>query len=162
MEERLVVVRTGYTPINWYRQGKWSTPEQPLVLNNQTVRKLALEQGIPIIVLFVGAGDGPLFLVKVREIRGRDVELDAAFPYANEYGPFLTFMTFDNDPVYTITPELHSMFTPIINSIQFTNGQEILINQELSRMSILYYNALSQNKYRMPYFPLNTTYILPN
>jgi hypothetical protein len=161
MEERLVVVRTGYTPINWYRQGKWSTPEQPLALNNQTVRKLSLE-GVPLIVLFVGAGDGPLFLVKVHEIRGRDVELDAAYPYANEYGPFLTFMTFDNDPVYAITPELQSMFTPILNSIRYTYGQELIISEELSRMPILYYNALSQNKYRMPYFPLNATYILPN
>ena len=159
-DDRLVVVRTGFTDMSWYRQGKWSTPEQPLVLNNQTVRNLVL-QGVPVIVLFVGLQDVPLFIVRVREIRGRDVELDAAFPYANAYGPFLTFMTFDTHPSFVITPQLNMMFSPIVDFIRYIPGQEVSVTNNLAQAPIRYYNSLASIINRTP-IPLNTTYILPN
>lgn len=161
MTERLVVVRTGYTPFNWYRQGKWSTPEQPLVQNNQIVRNLIL-QGIPVIVLFLGLGDTPLFLVKIHHVRTRDAILDAAYPYSNEYGPFLTFMTFNNNPIFAVVPELNFMFLPIINSIRFVPGQELLISEDQAHAPIVYYTSLIQilPYIQLPYMQLNTTYIV--
>jgi len=131
-----------------------------MVINNQTVRKLILE-GVPVIVLFVGLQDVPLFIVRVREIRGRDVELDAALPYANEYGPFLTFMTFDNHPSFVITPQLNPMFSPIVEFIRYIPGQEVIVINSLAQAPIRYYNSLVSIINRTT-VPLNTTYILPN
>ena len=156
MAECVVVVRTGFTPHNWFQQGKWSTPEQPFVLNNQTVRNLVLV-GIPVIVLFVGLNDLPLYLVKVQTVRPRNIT-DLNYPYANELGPYLTFMTFDNNIIYTLTPEISPMFRPALDSIRYLAGQELLIPQDLSNVIVNYYNALQIRRY----VPLNTTYIMPS
>jgi hypothetical protein len=157
MAESFVVVRTGFTPHNWFQQGKWSTPEQPFVLNNQTVRNLALV-GSPVIVLFVGLEDLPLYLVKVQTVRPRNLT-DSNYPYANELGPYLSFMTFDNSPVYTVTPEIRSIFRHALDSIRYVPGQELLIPHELCSIPINYYNALATSR---AYIPLNTTYIVPS
>jgi len=156
MSDVLVVVRTGFTPHNWFQQGKWSTPEQPFVLNNQTVRNLVLV-GCPTIVLFVGLQDLPLGLVKIQTVRPRNLT-DSNYPYANELGPYLSFMTFDNSPIYVITPEIQPIFRHVLNSIQNISGQELIIAQDLARVPINYYNALA----RFRHYPLNTTYIVPS
>ena len=155
MAESFVVVRTGFTPHNWFQQGKWSTPEQPFVLNNQTVRNLVLA-GTPVIVLFVGIQDLPLYIVKVQGVRPRDLT-DSNYPYANDLGPYLTFMTFDNSPVYAVTPEIRPIFRSVLDSIMYMPGQELIIHPDLCSIPIHYYNALSTNRV---YIPLNTTYIV--
>jgi hypothetical protein len=157
MQESFVVVRTGFTPHNWFQQGKWSTPEQPFVLNNQTVRNLAL-LGSSVLVLFVGLEDLPLYLVKVQTVRPRNLS-DSNYPYANDLGPYLTFMTFDNSPIYTVTPEIRPIFRPALDSIRYLPGQELIIHPDLSSVPIHYYNALSTSRV---YLPLNTTYIVPS
>jgi len=156
MSETLVVVRTEFTPHNWFQQGKWSTPEQPFVLNNQTVRSLVLA-GYPTIVLFVGLQDLPLCLVKIHTVRPRDFT-DLNYPYANNLGPYLSFMTFDNSPIYVVTPEIQSIFRNVLDSIQNIPGQELIIAHDLARIPINYYNALA----RFRHYPLNTTYIVPS
>jgi hypothetical protein len=155
MPDSFVVVRTGFTPHNWFQQGKWSTPEQPFVLNNQTVRSLVL-LGSPVIVLFVGIEDMPLYIVKVQTVRPRNLS-DSNYPYANDLGPYLSFMTFDNSPVYVVTPEIHPIFRPALDSIRYTPGQELLIPYELCSIPINYYNALATSR---AYLSLNTTYIV--
>lgn len=157
MPDAFVVVRTGFTPHNWFQQGKWSTPEQPFVLNNQTVRKLVL-LGIPTIVLFVGIEDLPLYIVKVQTVRARNHIMDSNYPYSNNLGPYLSFMTFDNNRIYRITPEIYPMFRPALDSIQNFPGQELIISQDLSSIPIFYYNSLALFN---TYSPVNTTYILP-
>jgi hypothetical protein len=157
MAESFVVVRTGFTPHNWFQQGKWSTPEQPFVLNNQTVRNLALV-GSPVIVLFVGLEDLPLYIVKVQVVRPRNLS-DSNYPYANELGPYLSFMTFDNSPIYFLTPEIRPIFRPALDSIRYVPGQELIIQNDLSSVPIHYYNALASNR---RYASLNTTYIVPS
>jgi len=157
MSEALVVVRTEFTPHNWFQQGKWSTPEQPFVLNNQTVRNLVLV-GCPTIVLFVGLQDLPLCLVKIQSVRPRDFT-DFNYPYSNNLGPYLSFMTFDNLPIYAITSEIRPIFRHILNSIQNIPGQELIIAQHLARVPINYYNALTRFRH---YPSLNTTYIVPS
>jgi hypothetical protein len=157
MAESFVVVRTGFTPHNWFQQGKWSTPEQPFVLNNQTVRNLALV-GSSVIVLFVGLDDLPLYLVKVQTVRPRNLS-DSNYPYANDLGPYLSFMTFDNSPIYLVTPEIRPIFRPALDSIRYLPGQELIIHPDLSSIPINYYNALARSK---TYIPLNTTYIVPS
>jgi hypothetical protein len=156
MTEAFVVVRTGFTPHNWFQQGKWSTPEQPFVLNNQTVRNLVL-LGIPTIVLFVGVQDLPLYLVKVQTVRPRDLS-DFNYPYSNNLGPYLSFMTFNNNIIYAIPPEIYPMFRPALASIHNLPGQELIIPNDLSSVLILYYNSLALFK---TYPSLNTTYIVP-
>jgi hypothetical protein len=158
MAETFVVVRTGFTPHNWFQQGKWSTPEQPFVLNNQTVRNL-VSVGIPVIVLFVGLEDLPLYLVKVQSVRPRNQIVDSNYPYANELGPYLSFMTFDNSPIYFLTPEIRPIFRPALDSIRYVPGQELIIPHDLCSIPIHYYNALATNR---AYLPLNTTYIVPS
>ena len=155
MEESFVVVRTGFTPHNWFQQGKWSTPEQPFVLNNQTVRNLVLV-GCPAIILFVGLEDLPLYLVKVQAVRPRNLS-DSNYPYANHLGPYLTFMTFDNHPLFALTPEIHPIFRAALDYIRYLPGEELLIPRDLCSIPIHYYNALAINR---TYLPLNTTYIV--
>ena len=155
--EQLIVVRTGFTPHNWFQQGKWSTPEQPFVLNNQTVRSLALV-GIPMIILFVGLEDLPLYIVKVQNVRPRDHIIDFNYPYGNQLGPYLTFITFDNNPLFALTREIHPIFRPALDSIRYVPGQELLIANEHSSIPIHYYNSLELFKV---YSPLNSTYNVP-
>ena len=156
MTEAFVVVRTGFTPHNWFQQGKWSTPEQPFVLNNQTVRSL-VSAGCPTIVLFVDLQDLPLCLVKIQTVRPRDFT-DLNYPYSNNLGPHLSFMTFDNSPIYILTAEIQYIFRNVLEYIQNIPGQELIIAQDLARIPINYYNALA----RFRYYPLNTTYIVPS
>lgn len=156
MAESFVVVRTGFTPHNWFQQGKWSTPEQPFVINNQTVRNLVLV-GVPVIVLFVGLNDLPLYLVKVQTVRPRNIT-DLNYPYANDLGPFLSFITFDSNIIYAVSPEMRDMFRPALDCIRYVAGQELIIQNDLSITPINYYNALAISR---AYLPLNTTYIVP-
>ena len=147
---KVIVVRVGTPAYNWDK--KWSSPEVPTAANNQTVRNLFVEQ-YPLIVIFVGTGDIPLFMASVENVRPRNPIDDAAYPVGNLQGLYQTFFTFRHK--YPIIPAGKELIQPILDYIRFIPGQQIYIND------ICALNALAIHKINTENHNFNNTYINP-
>jgi hypothetical protein len=139
--DKLVVVRigrpTGYL-VSWVNQGKWSTPENPNIIDNQIVRDYFVE-GYNVYVVFLETGDIPVYTAQVSNVRARN-NSDHLYPAANEHGPFQTFIEFTN--IFRITNEISLLYAPLLNSIRFTRGHQIPIDGFLSELPIVLYKGL--------------------
>ena len=151
--ERLVVVRLGklYSPISLF---KWSSPELP---DTQVIRHLFME-GSDVVVLLLGKGDKPLYMGKVLELRPRNAALDSAYP--PEYH---TFILFSNYRFFDVSQMNTNVFNPILESIRFTRGAQIHIEDENLAIVVMgfYYGLQSAQNVR-PAPLTNVTVFNPN
>ena len=147
---KVVVVRVGTPNYNW--DTKWSSPEMRHSINNQTVRDLYVQQ-FSIIVIFVGTGDIPLSMATVQSVRARDNLLDFHYPNGNELGLFQSFITFQHK--FVIPNPSINILQPILDSIKYVPGQQVVVNDNLTLAAIVLYSIISVN------FSMNTTYINP-
>lgn len=150
---QVVVIRVGRPAHIWYT--KWSSPEIPHFVNNQTVRDLFVEQH-RVIVVFVVTGDIPVFIASVDNVRPRDPLLDSDYPLGNQQGIYHTFLTFRNK--YAITNAGMSLLAPIMDYIRYIPGQQIHINNNTSLNAIALFAI---HNVRLDNIR-NTTYINPN
>ena len=151
--DRLVVVRLGklYSPINL---GKWSSPELP---DSQVIRHLFME-GSDVVVLLLGKGDKPLYMGKVLELRPRNNLLDSAYP-----PEYQTFITFSNYRFFDVSQMNTHVFDPILESIRFTRGAQIHIdNDNLAIVVMGFYYGLQSAQNVRPAPLTNVTVFNPN
>lgn len=151
--ERLVVVRLGklYSPISL---GKWSSPELP---DSQVIRNLFME-GSDVIVLLLGKEGKPLYIGKVLELRPRNPALDSAYP-----PEYQTFVIFSNYRFFDVSQMNTHVFNPILESIRFTRGAQIHIEDENLAIVVMgfYYGLQSAQNVR-PAPLTNVTVFNPN
>ena len=151
--ERLVVVRLGklYSPISL---GKWSSPELP---DSQVIRNLFME-GSDVIVLLLGKEGKPLYMGKVLELRPRNSALDSAYP-----PEYQTFITFSNYRFFDVSQMNTHVFNPILESIRFTRGAQIHIEDDNLAIVVMgfYYGLQSAQNVR-PAPLTNVTVFNPN
>jgi hypothetical protein len=139
--DKLVVVRIGRPTghlVSWVNQGKWSTPENRNIIDNQIIRDFFVE-GYNVFIVFLESGDIPVYTARVSNVRQRN-NSDSLYPAANEHGPFQTFIEFTN--IFRITNEISSLYDPLLNSIQFTRGHQIPIDGFLTELPIVLYKGL--------------------
>lgn len=120
--DKLVVVRVGRPTghlVSWVNQGKWCTPENRNIIDNQIIRDYFVEE-YNVYMVFLETGDIPVYTAQVSNVRPRN-HLDTQYPIANEHGLFQTFIEFDN--IFPITNEIYSLYAPLLNSIRFIRGQ---------------------------------------
>jgi hypothetical protein len=151
--ERLVVVRLGklYSPISL---GKWSSPELP---DSQVIRNLFME-GSDVIVLLLGKEGKPLYMGKVLELRPRNPALDSAYP-----PEYQTFVMFSNYRFFDVSQMNTHVFNPILESIRFTRGAQIHIEDDNLAIVVMgfYYGLQSAQNVR-PAPLTNVTVFNPN
>ena len=163
--DKLVVVRigrpTGYL-VSWANQGKWSTAENRNIIDNQIIRDHFVE-GYNVYIVFLEAGDIPVYTAQVSNVRARN-HLDALYPVGNEHGLFQSFIEFDN--IFPITNEISSLYDPLLESIRYTRGKQISINNLQAEMPIVMYKALEAvnelHVNNIPYIHTNRTVINPH
>lgn len=128
---QVVVIRVGRPTHVW--DTKWSSPEIAQFVNNQTVRDLFVEQ-YRVIAVFVTTGDIPIFIASIDNVRPRDPLIDSDYPLGNQQGIYHTFLTFRNK--YAITATGISLLAPMMDTIRYTPGQQIQINNNTALSAI--------------------------
>jgi hypothetical protein len=152
--KKVVVIRVG-SHVNHSWEKKWSSPDMPFYINNQTVLDLFVEQH-PIIVVFVSTGDIPLYTAAVQTVRPRDNLLDSDYPLGSVQGLYKTFITFERK--YPISNDAKAILQTMLNSIKYVPGQQVVINDNQSLSAVILHSLNSVN---LGNPILNTTYINP-
>jgi len=139
--DKVIVVRIG-SPAehldSWVNQGKWSTPENPNMIDNQIVRDLFV-QGYNVYIVFLESGDIPVYTALVTNVRGRN-HLDVQYPLGNDHGLFETFIEFNS--IFPIPNGVRPLYRPLLDYVRYTRGQQLPINELLSEVPIAVYRSL--------------------